>query len=235
MLGVDGNEQLHSLAGVQAIEEHRGHLDAEVLSRLGQRVEREEAVLAIEHAQDSMLLGDLEQSQVVLARHGCEGEALLGRNDDRARDGREGARVLAIPVVADELVDLAADDRALVGCLAFANPLLEGFPVDARAIAALALRCRGRGPDSELDQPIDVLRRKGSLEELHAKLFHAVRGNGDHQFLHLSDGLADYSNRWINPCQHLPFSILPNSQDTLDNVLRESLVRNMWATCGLLE
>src|SRR5499433_245057 len=240
MLGVDGNEQLHSLAGVQAIEEHRGHLDAEVLSRLGQRVEREEAVLAIENAQDSMLLGDLEQSEVVLARHGGEGEALLRRNDDRARDGREGARVFAIPIVADELVDLAANDRALVGCLAFADPLLEGFPVDTRAIAALALRCRRRGrarvaQDLELNQPIDVLRRKGSLEELHAKLLHAVRGNGDHQFLHLSDGLADYSNRWINPCQHLPFSILPNSQDTLDDVLRESLVHNMWATCGLLE
>src|SRR5262249_57557884 len=101
---------------------------------------------------------------------------------------------------------------------------LEGFPVDARAIAALALRCRRRGrarvaQDLELDQPIDVLRRKGSLEELHAKLLHAVRGNGDHQFLHLSAGLADYSNGWINPCPHLPFSALPTSLTPLHAIL----------------
>jgi len=66
----------------------------------------------------------------VLARHRREGEALLGGDDDRARDGGQGARVLAVAVVADQLVDLAADDRTLVGSLALADPLLEGLPVD---------------------------------------------------------------------------------------------------------
>src|SRR5262245_43278734 len=51
-------------------------------------------------------------------------------------------------------------------------------------------------------------------------------------FLHLSDELARYSNRWINPCQHLPFSILPSSEDTQHDVLEDLLIHNMRATWG---
>ena len=182
VLGVDGDEELHDLARVQPVEEHRRDLDAEVLARLGHRVQGEQPVLAVEHAQDAVLLRDLEQAQVVLARHRGEGEALLGGDDDRAGDRGQGARVLAVAIVADQLVDLPADDRALVGGLALADPLLERFPVHARAVRALLALAGGLVRTSvpehlELDQPVDILGGERRLKEFDPELLHAVRGN----------------------------------------------------------
>jgi len=96
---------------------------------------------AWEHAQHPVLLGNLEQAEVVLAGDGREGEALLRGDDDRAGNGGERRRVLALAIVGDQLVDLAADDRPLVGRLALADPLLETVPVDARPVHP-ALLCR---------------------------------------------------------------------------------------------
>ncbi len=147
----------------------------------------EEAVLTVQHPQHPVLLGDLQQAQVVLARHRGEGEALLGRDDDRARDGGERARVLAVAVVVHQLVDLPADDRTLVGGLALADPLFEGFPVHPRPVrAGLALAgglhvIAAVAEHLELDQSVDVLRGERRLEELDAELLHAVRGNRDHR------------------------------------------------------
>jgi hypothetical protein len=45
--------------------------------------------------------------------------------------------------------------------------------------------------DLELHEPVDVLGRKRRLEELDAELFHAVRGNRDHEAIRLrGDGLC---------------------------------------------
>ena len=53
-----------------------------------ERVQREEPMLAVEHAQDAVLLGNLQQAEVVLAGHRREGEALLGGDDDGAGNRR---------------------------------------------------------------------------------------------------------------------------------------------------
>jgi hypothetical protein len=50
-------------------------------------VEREEAVLAVQDAEHAVLLGDLEQTEIVLARHRGEREALLGGDDHGAGNG----------------------------------------------------------------------------------------------------------------------------------------------------
>src|SRR5207247_11330155 len=119
VLGIDGDEELDDLTRVEPIEENGRHLDAEVLSRLGDRVEGEEPVLAIEHPEHAMLLGDLQETQVVLARHRREGETLLGGADDRARNGGQGASVLALSVMAAQLVELVGDDTTRLVSLVF--------------------------------------------------------------------------------------------------------------------
>jgi hypothetical protein len=184
VLGVDGDEELDGLPGVEPVEEHSGDFDAQVLASLGQGMESEEPVLTVQHAQHPMLFRDLEQAQIVLARHGGEGEALLRRDDHRTGDGGQGARILAVLVVPDELVDLAANDRPLIRSLAFADALLEGLPVHPRTVAPLGFGWGGRrariAQDLELDQAVYILGREGSLEEFHTELLHAVRGDGDH-------------------------------------------------------
>jgi len=122
------------------VEQHRRHFDVHVLARLGERVEGEEAVLTVQHAQDPVLFWNLEQAEVVLAGHRREREPLLRRDDDGAGNGGKRRRVLALPVVGDQLVNLATDHRPLVRRLAFADPLLEHVPVDARPVHARFLR-----------------------------------------------------------------------------------------------
>ena len=139
VLGVDGDEQLDDLARVERVEEDGRHLDAEVVAALAQPVQREQAVLAVEDAQDPVLLRDLQETEVVMAGHGREGEAPLRGDDHGAGNGGERRGVLALAVVGDQLVDLAPDDRALVGRLALADPPLETVPVDARAGGGLRL------------------------------------------------------------------------------------------------
>src|SRR5436309_1557304 len=134
VLGVDRDEELDDLTGVERIEEHRRHLDGHVLARLRQRVQGQETVLAVEHAQDPVLLRNLEQAEVVLAGDRGEREPPLRRDDDRAGDRGQGRRVLAFPVIGHELVDLPADDRPLIGGLALSDALLEAVPVDARPV-----------------------------------------------------------------------------------------------------
>src|SRR3989442_25913 len=109
---------------------------------LDQRVEGEQAVLAVEHAEHAVLFGDLQQPEVVVPRDRGEGEALLGGDDDRAGDRGQRTGVLALLVVGDQLVDLAADDRPLVGGLALGDPLLEHVPVHPRPHARAVLLLR---------------------------------------------------------------------------------------------
>src|SRR5439155_6357072 len=124
-----------------------------------------------------------------------EGEALLGRDDDRARDGRERPRVLALAVVRHEFVDLPADHGPLVRRLALADPALERIPVEAgaRRLGLLALRlvvavgAAGITEDLELHEAIDVLGRKSGLIELDAELLDAPRRYRDHGYVRVPD------------------------------------------------
>src|SRR5262245_48185840 len=185
VLGVDRHEQLDDLPRVERIEEHRGDLDPHLLAGLGERVERQQPMLAVEHAEHAVLFRDLQQADVVVAGHRREREPPLGGDDDRPGNGRERARVLALPIIRHELVDLPADDRPLVSRLALADSLLESIPVDARTGLVPPLRGLLTGTtrvaeDLEFHQPVDVLGRESCLVELHTELLHAARRHGNH-------------------------------------------------------
>ena len=61
-----------------------------------------------------------------------ERQLLVARDDDRAGNRRQIARLAALLVVLHELVDLAADDLALIGLFARRDAPLEQIPVDFR-------------------------------------------------------------------------------------------------------
>src|SRR5262245_27625073 len=152
-------------------------------------------MLTIEDAQDSVLLGDLQQPDVVVARHRRKGEALLGGDDHGAWNGGQRPGVLALAVVRDELVDLPSDHRPLVSRLALADPALERIPVDAgaRRLGLLALRlvvtvgAAGIAEDFELHQAIDVLGRQPGLVKLDTELLDAPRRYRDHGFVRVPE------------------------------------------------
>src|SRR5437870_3065405 len=201
VLGVDGHEQLDDLARVERVEEDGGHLDGDGLACLAERVEREQAVLAVEHAQHTVLLGDLQEPEVVVTGDRGEGEPLLGGDDDCAGDRGQRPGVLALLVVRHQLVDLPADDRPLIGGLAFGDPLLEHVPVHPRPRARAALlRCLLRSAriaeHFELHEPVDVLCREAGLVELHPELLYPTRGDSNHRPATLLD-LQTLVNRGI--------------------------------------
>src|SRR5262249_57390787 len=103
----------------------------------GWRVERQEAVLAVEDAEPAGLLGDLERAQVAVVADRLEGQALVRGHDHRAGDGRQLSRLAAIREVGDQLLDLSPDDRALVGIRALSDATLQDVPVHPRARRAL--------------------------------------------------------------------------------------------------
>src|SRR6266480_2471421 len=211
VLGVDRHEQLDDLARVERVEEDGRHLDGDGLARLAERVECQETVLTVEHAQHAVLLGDLQEPEIVVTRDRSEGEPLLGGDDDGAGDRGQRPGVLALPVVHDELVDLPPNDRPLVGGLALADPLLQHVPVHPRARARAALlrrfflRAAGVAEHLELHEPVDVLGRKAGLIELHPELLYASRRDSNHWAVTLTDmqtpvnrGIFDYTRRNVS-------------------------------------
>ena len=66
---------------------------------------------------------------------GLKRELLVARDDDRARNRRQVARLAALLVVLHELVDLAADDLPLIGLLARRDAAFEQVPVHLRRAA----------------------------------------------------------------------------------------------------
>ena len=115
-------------------------------------------------------------------------ELLVAADDHRARNRREIARLAALLVVLHQLVDLAADDLALIGLLARRDAALEQIPVHLRrrgawprlAAAHRRLRAVAVAEHLEADQLVDVAGGQGRLVELDPELLHADRGNVDH-------------------------------------------------------
>ena len=97
---------------------------------LGELVEGQKAVLAVQGPQDAGVLGKLERPGVAAAAGRGELETAVRDQKDAARDRGEGPRVGALEVVRDELVDLLLDDRPLVGVLGGGDPLFQELPVD---------------------------------------------------------------------------------------------------------
>ena len=122
---------------------------------------------------------------------GLERQLLVARDDHRAGNRRQVARLAALLVVLHELVDFLADDLALVGLVARRDAPLEKIPVHLRrlrqprlllAAAHWRLRVLAVAQDLEPHQLVDVTGGQRSLVELHAELLHPNRGDVDHRF-----------------------------------------------------
>ena len=115
-------------------------------------------------------------------------QRFVAGDDDGAGNRRQVARLPALLVVLDELVDLLADDLALIGLLVGADAPLEQVPVHlaraARRLLAAAAHRLGLlavAEHLEPDQLVDVAGAQGGLVELHAELLHPDRGDADHR------------------------------------------------------
>ena len=117
---------------------------------------------------------------------GLERQLLVARDDDGAGNRRQIARLAALLVVLHQLVDLPADDLALIRLLARRDAPLEQVPVHLRRRRARRPpRTPAGGPvavaeDLEPDELVDVTGGERSLVELHAELLHPDGGNVDH-------------------------------------------------------
>jgi hypothetical protein len=134
----------------------------------------------------SIALRHLQPAHPRTALGRLEVELLVARDDDRARNRRQVARLAALLVVLDQLVDLLADDLALVRLLVRRNAALEQIPVDLRLGTTLLLAAKPSlsliliAQHFEPDELVDVAGREGGLVELHAELLHSNRGYADH-------------------------------------------------------
>ena len=154
-------------------------------------MQREQAVLAVDRAQDALALRHLQNADARVSLGGRERQLLVARDDDRAGNRRQVARLTALIVVLHQLVDLLADDLALVGLVARRDAALEEVPVHLRrlrraglrfAAARRRLRAVAVAQHLESDKLVDVTGRQRSLVELHAELLHPNRGDVDHRF-----------------------------------------------------
>ena len=115
-------------------------------------------------------------------------ERFVARDDHGAGNRRQVARLAALLVVLDELVDLLADDLPLVGLFARGDAALEQVPVDLAGrrrrllpLAANRLAVFAVVEHLEPDELVDVAGGQGGLVELHAELLHPNRGDADHR------------------------------------------------------
>jgi hypothetical protein len=150
-------------------------------------VQGQEAMLTVDGAQDPLPLRNLESANPRILAGGLEPERFIARDDHRSGNGREIPGLAALFVVLNELVDLPADDLALIGLVVGRNAALEQVPVHLRrrrhalpASPADRLRPFSVTQHFETDELVDVACAEGSLVELHAELLHADRGDADH-------------------------------------------------------
>ena len=185
VLRVDRHEHLDDVIFGQAVEDDRRDGERFVAEPLDVRVQREQAMLPVDGAEDPFALRDLQHAERRAVFDGIELQRLVTRDDDGAGDRRQIPRLAALLVVRDELVDLLADDRALVGLLARRDAALEQIPVHLRrrggssSAAAYRLRLFAVVEDLEPHELVDVVGGERCLVELHAELLHPDGGDAD--------------------------------------------------------
>ena len=146
VLRVDRHEHLHDVIFGQAVEDDRRHREVLALEAIDVGVQREQPVLAVDRAQDPFALRHLQDADARVALGRLERQLLVAGDDHRAGNRRQVARLAALLVVLHELVDLLADDLALVGLLARRDAPLEKVPVHFRRRRHARLRACRRGP-----------------------------------------------------------------------------------------
>ena len=168
-----------------------GTLKSSPVKAIDVRVQREQPMLAVDGAEDPFALGHLQDADARVFVRRLERQLLVARDDHGARNRRQVARLAALLVVLHELVDLAADDLALIGLLARRDAPLEQIPVHFRgrrarhglllAAAHAGLRAVAVVQDFEPNQLVDIAGGQGGLVELHPELLHPDGGDVDHR------------------------------------------------------
>ena len=188
MLCVDRHEHLDNVIFGQTVEDDRGNAELLAMEAIDVSVQREQPVLAVDRAKNSLALRNFQDANPAIVARCLEGELLVAADDDGARNRGQIARLPALLVVLDELVDLATDDLALVGLLARRNAPLEQVPVHLGRrgawprLAATDTRLRVAViQDFEANELVDVAGGQRSLIELHPELLHPDSGNVDHR------------------------------------------------------
>ena len=189
VLRVDRDEHLDDVIFRQPVEDDRRHAEVFALEAIDVRVQREQPVLAVDRAQDAFALRHLEDAHPRIVGRRLERELLVAGDDDGARNRRQVARLAALLVVLHELVDLLADDLALIRLLARRDAALEQVPVHLRRLAFARLRFAAADAALRLaviehfepDELVDIAGGEGGLIELHPELLHADGGNVDHR------------------------------------------------------
>src|SRR3979409_679808 len=125
MLGVDGDEHLYDVIFRQAIEDDCRHTEVLALEALDVGMKREKTMLAVDGSQNPFTLRHLENAQARVFARRLKRQLLVARNDHRPGNRREIARLTALFVVLNQLVDLAPDDVTLVRLLARRDSPLE--------------------------------------------------------------------------------------------------------------
>src|SRR5439155_16504875 len=95
-------------------------------------VQRAQPVLSVDGPQNSLALRHLQDPDTPVIARRLKRQLLVARDDDGAGNRRQIPRLAALLVVLHELVDLAADDLALVRLLAGRDATLEEIPVHFR-------------------------------------------------------------------------------------------------------
>src|SRR4051812_44324005 len=185
VLRIDRDEHLHDMIFGQTVEDDRRNGELFTSDVLDVRVQRQKTMLAVDRAQDTFALRDLETSHSSPRLDRFEGQFLVAGDDDGAGDGRKVARLPTLLVVLHQFVNLSTDNLTLVGLLTRSNAAFEKVPVDLRRHLFLP------APNTRLarfavvqyfepNELVDIAGSQGCLIEVNPELLHPNRRHVDH-------------------------------------------------------
>ena len=129
VLGVDGDEHLHDVILGKPVEDHRRDGERLAAEALDVGVQCEQAVLAVNRAEDPFAFRHLQDAHPGPFARRFEAEGLVARDDHGAGNRGQIAGLTALLVVLHQLVNFAPDDLPLVGLVAGGDAALEQVPV----------------------------------------------------------------------------------------------------------
>src|SRR5688500_14744692 len=145
-------------------------------------------MLAVDGAQDAFALGHLQRADRGSGFDRFELERFIARDDHGARNGWQVARLTALLVVLNELVNFLADDLPLIRLLARGYPPLQQIPVHLRLnrrrflpAAPDGLRLLTVAQNLEPHELVDIACRQRRLVELDSELLHPNGRDADHK------------------------------------------------------
>ena len=149
-------------------------------------MEREQTMLPVDGTKNTFALRHFQRAEVRVALDRRKRELFIAGNNHGARNRRQVARLPALLVVLNQLIDFPANDLPLIGFLVRRDATLQQIPIHLRRRAAApaalhGLRLLAVAQHFEPYQLFDITRGQGRLIELHPELLHSDRGNVDHK------------------------------------------------------